>query len=81
MPDIKNVYADADAMELPDLHARREALLASAPMGDTQLLSDDALSELLAVNRALRRKVATSGASRRTAAPKKKTKATLDDLL
>jgi hypothetical protein len=82
MPDIRDVYAETEALDLPALHTRREELIASAPEGDLQKLSDEALSEMLAINRALRKKVAANtGGSRRAAAPRaKKGPANLEDL-
>jgi hypothetical protein len=84
MPEVRDVYADTEALELPDLHRRRDEITASAPDGDYSKLSDDALCELLAVNRALRKKTAANAgvARRATAAPRaKKPPLTVTDIL
>lgn len=84
MPEIRDVYTETEALDLPALHKRRDEITSSAPGGDFSQLSDDLLSELLAVNRALRKKVAANAgtAKRAAAAPRaKKAPATLDDIL
>lgn len=81
MPDIRDVYAEVEALDVPELHSRREAILASAPDRDYNRLSDEALSEMLAINRALRRKIAANAGARRSATPRTKApKPTLEDL-
>lgn len=72
MPDIRDVYAEIDLLELPALHARREAIIQSAPRidgtsePDYDKLADEPLSELLAINRALRKKIAANAGTKRT---------------
>lgn len=68
MPDIRDVYAETELLDLPALHTRREELIASAPEGDLQKLSDEALSEMLAISRALRKKVAANAGGTRKSA-------------
>lgn len=86
MPDIRDVFAEVETLDLQQLHAKREEILTSAPEGDVQKLSDDSLSELCAINRALRRKVAANAGERKraAAAPKapraKKAPTDLEDL-
>lgn len=81
MPEINNVYAEAREMEIPQLHGRREEILQSAPEGDYSKLSDEALSELLAINRALRSKIAhSSSGSKKGAARAPKQPSLLEDL-
>lgn len=79
MPDIRDVYAEIETWELPQLHARREAITQSAPRidgtsePDYDKLEDGPLSELLAINRALRKKVAANaGTAKRAASPRAK---------
>lgn len=79
MPDIRDVYTEVDAMELPQLHSRRDELITLAPEGDPSKLDDDALTELLAINRALRKKIAANTGRKRTTTPKEKP--SLEDLL
>lgn len=84
MPEVRDVFTEAETMDLPDLHRRREEITTSAPDGDFSRLSDEALSELLAINRALRKKVAANaGTAKRAAAAPRKTKspASVDDIL
>lgn len=83
MPDIRDVYAETELLDLPALHTRREELIASAPDGDLQRLSDEALSEMLAISRALRKKVAANagGTRKSPASPRaKKGPTDLEDL-
>lgn len=78
MPDIRDVYAEVDDLDLPQLHARREALMPSDK--NFESLSDEALSELCAVNRALRRKTAANAGTRKAAVTRKKAPTDLEDL-
>lgn len=80
MPEVNNVYADAREMDIPQLHGRREEILSSAPEGDYSKLSDDHLSELLAINRALRTKISHSNSGKKSAARAPKQPSLLDDL-
>lgn len=80
MPDIRDVYADIETLELPALHARREAIIQSAPKiagtnePNYDALEDEPLAELLAINRALRKKIAanTGGTRRASSTPRAK---------
>lgn len=84
MPEIRDVFKETELLDLPALHRRRDELTSSAPGGDYSLLSDDVLSELLAINRALRKKVAANAGEtkRKSAAPRtKKPSVSLDEML
>lgn len=88
MPEIRDIYTDTEQMDIVALHQRREAIIDSAPKNDDGSprftdLGDEPLSELLAINRALRKKVATSNGGKRATSggSRKKSPATLDDVL
>jgi len=76
MPDIRDVYTEIESWELPQLHQRREAIVSSAPRiegtnePNYDALADEPLSELLAIQRAMRKKIASnSGGTRRASSP------------
>lgn len=60
MPEVNEVYSETDQLDIAGLHARREELLAACPEADYTNLSDDSLTELLAITRSLRRRSAPS---------------------
>lgn len=75
MPEVTDFFADYKAMDLPTLHSEREAILSSAPEGDYSKLEDEPLSRLLAINRALRSKIAhTNSGSKKKAEGTKATR-------
>ena len=86
MPDIRDIYAEVDLLELPQLHARREAIIQAAPQLDGSSepnydqLGDEPLAELLAINRALRKKVAANAGNAKRASASPKTKASKKDI-
>lgn len=86
MPDIRDIYAEVDLLELPQLHARREAIIQAAPKLDGSSepnydqLGDEPLAELLAINRALRKKVAANAGNAKRASATPKAKAAKKDI-
>lgn len=79
MPDINDYYPEIFAMEVFELHALREELLAPAKeTGDFKTTPTEDLAKLAAVQRALRRKAVPAGRPSRKA-PKKQT--SLEDLV
>jgi len=86
MPEIRDIYTDTEQMDIGTLHTRRAAIIESAPKNDDGSprftdLGDEPLSELLAINRALRKKVATANGGKKASVSKKQPKPSLEDLL
>lgn len=73
MPDIMKDYEHLNTYDDNRLFTRQSELKGSAPAGNFSLLSDEALQELLAIARVLRRRTtaptAKSTSSKRAAAP------------
>ena len=76
MTEAREHYAYMDDLDPVGLHAKKEEILAKAPRGDFNLLSDDLLTELWAIYRALRRKAKTPT----TRAASRKVPRTVEDL-
>jgi len=66
MSNVMDSFVHLDSMSPTDLLSRRSTLIGSAPNGDYKKLTDEALQELVAIARVLRRKSspATSTKSR-----------------
>ena len=77
MPNVMDAFEHLNNLDTTALFARRQALIGTAPNGDFKQLSDEALQELVAIARVLRRKATGPSKvsnSRRTIVP------TLDSL-
>ena len=59
MVNVMDIFEHLNSMSPVQLFERRSALIGAAPNGDFKLLSDEALQELVAIARVLRKK--TSG--------------------
>ena len=66
MSNVMDAFAHLDAMTATQLFERRTTLIGTSPQGDYKDLSDEALQELVAISRVLRRK-STSGKPPRVA--------------
>lgn len=78
MSDVMGIFPHLAAFDQTQLYQRRTEILGSAPGGDMKQLSDEALQELLAIARHLRKKAAPAAASK--AAPKRAVAPSLDAL-
>ena len=56
MTNVMDAFGHLDTMTQPQLFERRSHLVSAAPNGDYRQLSDEALQELVAISRVLRRK-------------------------
>jgi len=70
MTNVMDEYAHLNDMSTTALFDRRSALIGSAPDGNFKLLSDDALRELVAIARILRKKVSPAAATKVAASRK-----------
>lgn len=77
MTTLAEHFPEVETMDIGALHECRNAIISSAPGGDTNNLDDESLAKLLAIGRALRKKAAVQGGAGRA----KKQPATLDDLI
>jgi hypothetical protein len=59
MSNVMDAFAHLDAMSQTQLFERRVQLIGGSATGDYKDLSDEALGELVAIARVLRRKTAT----------------------
>lgn len=73
MPEIRDYYLHVKDMDLASLHTRRNEIVSSVPAGQYRDLGDEALAELLAISREMRKRAAVG--TKRTA---KKSKAPAD---
>ena len=64
MSNVMDGFVHLDSMSPTDLLSRRSNLIGSAPNGDYKKLSDDALQELVAIARFLRRKSSPATSTR-----------------
>lgn len=58
MPEIRDYYSHVKDMDIVDLHTRRNEIVSSVPSGQYRDLSDEALAELLAISREMRKRAA-----------------------
>ncbi len=81
MPEVREYFPDVEKMEVHQLHARREAIMADAKNykdgtvdSSYQSLMDEPLAELFAITRGLRKKAAApgTGGGRKKSSPKEK---------
>ena len=63
MTEVRDLFPQIEKLDTPALHTRMEELRSSAPGGNFRELSDEALSELLCITRALRKRAASPGSS------------------
>lgn len=68
MSNVMDAFQHLDSMSQTQLFERRTALIGSAPNGDYKQLDDNALMELVAIHRVLRRK---SSSPAKVSAPRK----------
>lgn len=81
MPEIRDYYVHVKDMDISSLHSRRAELIATAPSGQYRDLDDEALAELLAIARQMR-KLAAVGIRKTTGVRKPKAdKESLDALI
>jgi hypothetical protein len=81
MPEIRDYYSHVKDMDITQLHQRRNELVSTAPSGQYRDLEDEALAELLAITREMRKRAAV-GTKRTAKAPRVKVdKESLDALL
>ena len=73
MTEVRDLFPDIEAKDTPWLHTRMEELRSSAPSGNFRELSDEALSELLVITRALRKRAASPGRTSKPKGPKVET--------
>ena len=59
MTNVMDAFGHLDTMTQPQLFERRSNLVSAAPSGDYRQLTDEALQELVAISRVLRRKAST----------------------
>ena len=59
MTNVMDAFGHLDTMTQPQLFERRSNLVSAAPSGDYRQLTDEALQELVAISRVLRRKAAS----------------------
>lgn len=78
MTDVMDEFRHLDGMSQTQLFERRTALIGLAPSGDYKQLTDEALQELVAISRVLRRK--TSPTAKPASAKKGGLVPTLDSL-
>lgn len=73
MSDVMTLFPHLAGYDQTQLFQRRVAILAEAPAGDMKQLSDEALQELMAIARHLRKKAAppsaTKSSNKRAVAP------------
>ena len=79
MPEIRDYYTFVKDLDIPALHMRRNELLAQG-QGTFASLPDDALIELLAVTRELRKRAAISP-KRNSVRKTKEDKDSLDSII
>ena len=60
MPEIRDYYTHVKELDIPGLHQRKNELLAGRAPGEFRQLDDEALAELLAITRELRKRAAVS---------------------
>lgn len=60
MPEIRDYYVYVKDLDIAALHQRKNDLLAGKLPGEYRDLDDDALAELLAITRELRKRAAVS---------------------
>jgi hypothetical protein len=77
MPNVMDAFEHLNSLDTTALFARRQALINLAPSGKYKDLPDEALQELVAIARVLRRK---ANGPARVAASRKPTIPTLDAL-
>ncbi len=80
MTEVRDIYPEIEKLELHELHAKKDSILARGA-GNYKDLDDDSLAELVAVTRALRKRAAApgTGGPRKPRASTKKV-ASLEDL-